>query len=370
MKNTLLILVLISSSFFGFGQEQSFPKFEMDVNCYSSSIKSQGRTGTCWSFSASSFLESEYQKKTQKEIDLSEIFTVRNIYFDKAEKYLRYHGLNNFSQGSLGHDVIRSYHENGIVPESVYSGLLEDSVHNHSAMANELKGFLDSMLANKPIEADWKKGFDAILHKYIGTPPEMFEYEGVLYNPQSFAKKFIGLDKENYIGFTSFTHHPTYSKFDLEVPDNYSHGLYHNLELDDLIDVMNEALKQGYTIEWDGDVSEKGFRTRQGVAVWNNDSADLSKLPVLPNEGTVSANLRQELFDNHKTTDDHLMHIVGLAHTPEGKTFYLTKNSWGTRAGNGGFMYMSEAYIKMKTVCIIINEKAVPAKIKAQLKDI
>jgi len=367
LKQLFVLSFALSFSLSLFAQGRALPSFEVDATCYSSPIKSQGRTGTCWSFSTSSFLESEYQKKTGKEIDLSEMFTVRHIYVEKAQKYLRYHGLSNFSQGSLGHDVIRSYNQYGIVPESVYSGLKRDSIHNHSVMEAELKRYLDSLLRNKPIHPEWKRGFDAILDRHIGTPPEMFEYQGVLYNPKSFADKYVNLDDEKYIGLTSFIHHEKYSKFTVEVPDNFSDGQYFNVELNELIRAMDNALEMGYTVEWDGDVSERGFNTRFGVAVWNNDSAALSMLPAIPEEKEVNAELRQALFDSHKTTDDHLMHIVGIAHSPDGRKFYITKNSWGTRAGINGFMYMSEDYVKMKTICIMINQKALPKNLSNRL---
>lgn len=362
--SSLLIIILCSSSF-----ALAQIKFEPISTCEASSVKSQGRTGTCWSFSTSSFLESEFTRIHGKEVDLSEIFTVRNIYLEKAQKYLRYHGTCNFSQGSLAHDVINSYTAYGMMPEEAYSGRNSEGKHNHTALEKELKSYLDSMLKTKPIQEDWKVGFVEIMDAHLGAPPAMFTYEGVLYNPRTFTEKYLKLNMEDYVGFTSFIHHDFYDDFILEIPDNFSNGEYINLPIDELMAVIQRSLMNGISVEWDGDVSERGFMMRKGVALFNNDTNDLKKLPILPKEETSSAKLRQELFDAHITTDDHLMHITGMAKDENDMVYYRTKNSWGNKLGFDGYIYMSDAYMRMKTVSVVVHKDAIPGEILLKLKD-
>lgn len=368
MKLKSIFFILLSfCTWISYGQEVIYPTFEIKTSVKATEIKSQGRTGTCWSFSTSSFLESEYMRINGKEIDLSEMFTVRNTYLDKGEKYLRYHGTCNFSQGSLAHDVINSYKKYGMMPESAYSGLHNDTIHNHTLMEKELKAFLDSTLRSTPIDLNWREGFIAIMDAHLGGPPAMFMYEGVLYTPLSFADAKLKLNVDDYIGLTSFARRPNFSKYVIPIPDNFSDGVYVNLSLDDFMLTIDNALEKGYTVEWDGDVSETGFSGKYGVALYTNDTEKLSQLPLLPQEDEVDDHVRQEQFDNHLTTDDHLMHITGIAYSPEGKKFYVTKNSWGTKSCNEGFMYMSEAYVQMKSISIYIHKDALPPRIKANI---
>jgi len=364
-------LIYLSMLFFplvSIAQNEGKAQLSTVLSCDATSVKSQGRTGTCWSFSTTSFLESEHLRKTGEVLDLSEIYTVRKIYVEKGEKYLRYHGTCNFSQGSLGHDVIHSYKKYGMMPESVYDGMNGDTMHNHSKLVPDLKQYLDSILANTPISPTWKIGYNAILDKHLGILPDMFEYDGKMYNARSFARNVVGLDDEEYVGFTSFTHQDPHEEVIVEVPDNFSNGRYFNLSLDEMMTVMEHALSKGFTIEWDGDVSEQGFSTRSGFAVFTSDTAALKRLPELPAEDDANAEKRQELFDDLTTTDDHLMHITGISRAEDGTKFFITKNSWGTRAGIDGFMHMSENYVKMKTICIIVNKNAVPLHILDLMK--
>ncbi|MFT5156728.1 MAG: bleomycin hydrolase [Bacteroidia bacterium] len=332
------------------------------TQCPASSVKNQGKTGTCWSFSTSSFIESEVQKVIGQDIDLSEMFTVRNIYMEKAEKYVRYHGGSNFSQGSLGHDVFASFLKYGAMPEEAYPGKAKDSIHNHRVLEKELKSYLDQMIQAKQIDPHWKAGFAAIIDKHLGEVPAVFKYKGQSYNAKSFAE-MLELKPSNYIGITSFTHQPLYQNVVVEVPDNFSDGKYFNTTLDEMMETMNYALKNGYSIEWDGDVSEVGFQARSGYALMTTDTAALMKLPILPPEQMVNAFLRQAAFDNYSTTDDHLMHVVGLVLSEDGRKFYITKNSWSEKMGIEGYVLISEAYMRMKTVCIYVNRKGVPEEL-------
>lgn len=338
-------------------------------NCEATIVKNQGRTGTCWSFSTSSFIESEVLRTQGKTIDLSEMFTVRNIYLEKAINYVRYHGTVNFSQGSLAHDVLYSYEKYGMMPEVAYSGMNGAKYHDHSKMEGELKAYLDTLLAHKPVEPHWKQGFTDILDKYMGPVKPMFEFEGQTYNAQSFAQQVLKLDVEDYVGITSFTHHEYYDDFVLEVPDNFSRGEYNNLPLNEMMTILNDALAAGYSVEWDGDVSEIGFGRKSGFAVYTEDTAAMNNLPVLPAEMPVSQDLRQAEFDNQNTTDDHLMHITGMVKSADGRVFYVVKNSWSEKAGIEGYALMSESYMKMKTISIMVHKSAIKKSMRKKLDD-
>ncbi len=325
-----------------------------DIEC--TDVKNQSRTGTCWSFATSSYIESELLRQGKGQHDLSEMFVVRNIYEDKAKNYVLRQGKANFSQGSLSHDLIRIMDAKGVMPESVFSGLLPgESKHNHSEMEAGLKGFLDGILKSKSLSKKWKTAFTSILDTYMGSAPEKFSYNGKEYTPISFRNE-LGLKASDYISISSFTHHPFDTSFILEIPDNYSNGSFLNVPLHQLVEITDKALKKGYTIAWDGDVSEKGFDAKQGIAVLPKDPAreDLFSLPG--EEIKVNQELRQEHFESYSTTDDHLMHIVGKAKDQNGNEYYIIKNSWGEISDYKGYLYMSKAYFEMKTVAIMVHK--------------
>jgi bleomycin hydrolase len=362
MKN-IAIALLLSLPFLGQSQINTSPFiFKIETNLQATDVKSQGNTGTCWSFSTSSFIESEILRKSGKKVDLSEMFVVRKIYMEKAILYLRYHGMANFSQGALAHDLFHVLKTYGMMPEEAYSGKLEaTSGHNHVELEKVLKNYLDSILKITPLEPHWKDHFEALLDKYLGVCPALFTHKEKTYNPISFAAS-LEINPDDYIGFTSFNHHPFYKSFNLEIPDNFSRGNYMNVPMDQLIEIIYSSLMKGYTVEWDGDVSEPGFARKGGAAVLLNKGETIGD--SLPREYLPNQELRQATFDSHETTDDHLMQITGIATDQKGKRYYITKNSWGANAGINGYVYMSENYVKLKTVSIFVHKNTIPPLIK------
>lgn len=331
-------------------------------------VKSQDKTGTCWSFSTTSFIESEILRTSGKILDLSEMFTVRNIYLDKAERYLRYQGKAQFSQGSLSHDVFTAYDKYGMMPETAYPGH-KNGKHDHTELEVRLKKYLDSIVSSGAVNLLWQQRFEAILDHYLGPVPEHFDYEGKSFTAVSFASEVLKLSTKDYVGMTSFTHHPFDVFMVVEVPDNFSDGIYFNVPIDTLMAVMKKSLDEGYTVEWDGDVSEVGFMADEGIAIFISRTLPNKKQPLhqIPEDST-SQELRQLAFDTYSTTDDHLMHITGMAKSPQGKLFYMVKNSWGPDAGIDGYMLISEAYMKMKTVTIYVNKSVLTANIQKLLE--
>ncbi len=354
MKISGLILSALALSLSATAQYQ----FTDLIDIERSEIKNQERTGTCWSFATSSFLESEIMRIHGEMVDLSEMYNVRKIYEDKAWNYVMRQGKANFSQGALAHDVLRCVDMHGLVPQSAYAGLPPtDDMLNHSELVASAKGFLDGVLKSGSPSIHWKSALNGILDVYMEEDLESFTFEGKDYTPESFAKK-MKINPEDYRHFTSFTHHPFQDEFILEIPDNYSNGSFENLPLDEFMKVVDKALKKGFTIAWDGDVSEKGFSSKNGIAILpaNPDREDLFETPG--EELEVSQASRQANFEDFTTTDDHLMHVVGMAKDQDGTVYYIIKNSWGDRGPYSGYLYMSAAYFKMKTVAITLHKDA------------
>ena len=338
---------------------------EQELAC--TSVKNQQRTGTCWSFTTISFLESELLRLEEEAYDLSEMYMVRTIYKDKAQNYMLRQGKANFSQGSLSHDVMRALKMGGAVPESVYSGKKAgDQYHDHSEMEAALKGMLDGIRQQKRLSTKWKGAFEAVLDYYMGAVPKEFTWEGETHTPTSFAAS-LPIKPDDYVTLTSFNHHPFYETFVLEIPDNYSNGSYFNVPLDELQAITDYALSSGYTVAWDGDVGEKGFSARAGLAIMpvdeNNDK--MFEQPV--EEIDVTQENRQRAFESYATTDDHLMHLTGVAKDQNGKTYYITKNSWGEISPYEGFLYLSAPYFRMKTVGVMVHKDAIPRDIAEKL---
>jgi len=358
--------------------------FTIEISLPATSVKDQHRTSTCWSFASTSFIESELLRTGKGEYDLSEMFFVRKAYEMKAEKYVRLHGLANFYQGGLAMDVMQIWKEYGILPNEAYDGLtIGDSLPVHGEMDAVLKGYVDQVLKNRnrKLSPVWKQGFDATLDAYLGEVPQEINYKGASYTPQSFAAE-LGLNADDYVSIASFTHHPFYEKFLIEIPDNWLWSSIDNVPLDEMMAVLDHALENGYTICWDADVGEKSYDWKRGIALMpSTEIEDLSGLErarwdelseskqqalfydfsTPKKERSISQEIRQEMFDNYQTTDDHLMHITGSARDQNGNKYYLVKNSWGT--GNHiykGYHYVSESYMRAKTIFFMVHKDAVP----------
>lgn len=351
-------------------------EFQVVVDAEASAVKSQGRTGTCWSFATTSLLESELLRMGKEPVDISEMYFVRMNYPQKVANYLRLHGNAAMGQGSLGGDVLRAVRLYGVVPEAVYGGRLYGAEeHDHSELHSVLKGTADVLIESRQLTPVWPDAVDGVLDAYLGEPPETFTYNGRSYTPHSFAAE-LGIEADNYIELTSFAHHPFYTSFAIEVPDNWARNMSYNLPLDQLIAVMDHALENGFTVDWDGDVSERSFCQNKGVAVWplkgwaDRDAEERNALCSVPeSELDVTQGLRQAGFDNHTSTDDHLMHITGIARDQHGTKYYITKNSWGLSGPKDGFIYMSEAYVRAKTISVVLHRDALPADVAGRLEE-
>lgn len=363
MKIRLLILSFLFMTV-TYAQEKSddIPhKFEIVKKVETSSVKSQGRTGTCWAFGTTSFIEAELIRMGKGELDLSEMFFIRMDYPLKSQKYISRHGLANFGPGGLGHDVMNTIRKLGFMPESFYGGKLVDSTkYNHSEMHGILESMLKSVVAQKSgnITPLWKKAFNATLNVYLGEVPKTFVYEGTEYTPKSF-KEYLEFNPDNYIELTSYSNIPFYEKSILEIPDNWSNGKYYNIPIDELMSLMDNSIEMGYSFLWDGDAGRDYFY-RSGYAVIPLDGWD--KKDEVEKEKIITQKMRQEAFDSQLATDDHLMHITGLAKNQNGTKFYYTKNSWGDKGFNG-YWYMSESYVKLMTISIMVNKDVIPQKL-------
>lgn len=325
---------------------------EADVTC--SPVRSQDKTGTCWCYAGTSFLESELMRRSEGTHDLSEMFVVKNIYRDKALNFVLRQGKANFSQGALAHDYLNAIEKYGIVPEEVFTGkTIGETAHDHSEMEVMLKGMLEGVVKQKRLSPRWNTAFDRVLDVYLGESPDVFQYRNATWTPEDFARS-IEFDADDYVAFTSYSHHPFYEPFVLEIPDNFSNGSFMNVPVDDIIEIIDTAIDDGFSVMWDGDVSENGFSANRGIAVLPADKkAKGLKGPV--EQMNVTQELRQERFLSYSTTDDHLMHLVGRATDQMGNKYYLIKNSWGKIGPHKGYLYMSEAYVRLHTLAITLN---------------
>lgn len=352
-------------------------------------VKNQANTGTCWCFATTSFIESELLRMGKGEYDLSEMWIVRNNYVDKLKDNFNHQGNGNLGQGSLAHDFMIEFAQNGIVPDEAYTGL-NYSMPNHNH--NELNAFINAIgkvAVDRRRESDqYMTIVDEVLDTYLGKKPETFVYKGVGYTPKSFAKS-LGINPDDYVEITSFTHFPFYQKGPVPVPDDWRHVDMYNVTLDELIQVMDYSLNNGYTVAWDGDVSERGFAHGKGVAVipeiqdtdtWT--SAEKKKYGPMSTEDRsteaykfnqpfpemkISQDYRQIGFEDKSTTDDHLMHVTGIDKDQNGTRYYITKNSWGTNNPLGGYLNMSESYVRAKTIFVMVHKNAIPPEIRSKL---
>lgn len=387
MKTFILSCMLAFSVSTAFGQGYQFTEV---VTVPATPVKNQAATGTCWCFATTSFMESELLRMGKGTYDLSEMFIVRQKYKNQLQdNYLR-RGNGNIGQGSLSHTFMNAYRQVGIVPEEVYTGINYDSErHNHSEMVRYMHAIADVAVKTKQRSPEYDKLIANLFDTYLGKLPEKFTYKGKEYTPKSFAES-LGLNMDDYIELTSFTHHPYYVKFDVEVPDNWEHSLMYNLPLDEMMETVDYALTNGYTVCWDGDVSEKGFSFTNGVAInpevkkvedlSNTDRARFEKLGEKERleevfkferpypEIKVTPEVRQAGFESFVTTDDHLMHVTGITKDQNGTKYYITKNSWGTdRNKFGGYLNMSESFVRAKTIYVMVHKDAIPKAIKGKL---
>lgn len=366
MRKLLFLLTFLSTLYTTAQKAYTFTEI---IDLETTPVISQGATGTCWSFSTSSFLESEIIRLSGKHIDLSEMYTVRNTYPKKAENFVMRQGKAQFSEGGLAHDVINSVRDYGLVPQEAYNGLLGESTsHNHAEMVAVLEAMVKTYAANpgRKLSSNWTKAIAAVLDVYLGENTMSFAYNGKQYTPTSFLA-MTKIVPEDYTTITSFTHAPFYESFILNIPDNWSNGSMFNVPLDEMMQTLDNALKNGFTVELDCDVSERTFSSKHGVAVIPASSDNNTKaLEGVYPEQIITQEYRQTEFENFTTTDDHLMHITGLLKDQNGTTYYKVKNSWGTdesRNANGGYVFFSEAYMRLKAISIMIHKDALPKTI-------
>jgi len=388
MTKFTFLLLFCTLAYFVSGQDNDTTKkekkgyeFTVIKEINTTSVKDQHRSGTCWSFAATSFIETELLRQGKEAPDLSEMFAVRKCYEEKADKHVRMHGKSYFTGGGATNDVLDVLTKYGAITNEAYSGLQYGSDgHVHGEIDKLLNAYISALITNpnKELSVAWKNGYKGILDAYLGVVPEKFQYKGNEYTTEEFSKKFVPLNAKDYVYLTSFTHHPFGIEFILEVPDNWSNQKFFNIPIEELVAVVDNALENGYSVCWAADVSEKGFSWKNGLAIVpETDIKEMSDSEQLKwealtkeeldkqiysfdnpvTEKKITQLLRQIEFDNYKTTDDHLMHITGIAKDQNGNKFYKVKNSWGNKNQKyDGYLYVSEAYLKLKTINILLHK--------------
>lgn len=389
MKKLLISVAVFAFAIASFAQAPGY-EFTTVVSHKATPVKDQSSTGTCWCFATASFMESELLRMGKGEYDLSEMFIVRQKYMNQMEdNYLR-RGKGNIGEGSLAHTFKNAYKQVGIVPEEAYSGLIDgNKEHNHGALSRYFKALVDANIASKKRTPQYYALINNLFDTYLGKLSKKFTYKGKEYTPQSFTES-LGLNMDDYIELTSFTHKPYYEMFSPEVPDNWENQPMYNLPLDELIETIDYALNKGYTVCWDGDVSEQGFSFKNGIAInpqvedvkdySTTDRARFEKMPKYQRmdevfkfehpypEINVTPEIRQDGYEKFVTTDDHLMHITGIVKDQNGTKYYITKNSWGAESNkSGGYLNMSESYVRAKTICVMVHKDSLPKELKKKL---
>lgn len=371
-------------------EKDSLPEkfiFTKGIDLPATPVKDQSASGTCWSYATTSFIESELIRLTKDTFDLSEMFFARKAYEAKAIHYVRLHGTANFGEGGQAHDVMNVIRKYGMVTDAAYSGLANGQTKPvHAEMDAVLKAMVEAISKNPAgkLSTEWINAISGVLDVYLGKVPATFGEANT--TSLEFAKR---INPDNYIEITSYTHHPYYSTFTLEVPDNWSGDTYYNVPLEELLQIMNFALDKGYTIAWDGDVSDKGFSHKNGIAIVpeinidNIPASERSKWDKLTEkerkaqfyaftkpvpERNITPEIRQAAFDNFSATDDHLMHITGIVTDQNGERYFRTKNSWSAESNpEGGYLNISEAYVRLNTIAIMVHKDSVPKEIRKKL---
>ncbi len=393
MRKLLLSTLLVSLCSLSIAQEKSEKettgyKFTDVKRLPVTYVKSQDNTGTCWSWSSLSFFESEMIRAGKDSVSLAPMFVVWNAYDYKAEKYVRMHGHVNFAQGGAFADVLWTLRERGFMPLEAYKGLeYGEDKHRHGELEAVLKAYVDAVVENENgrLSTAWRKGLDGVLDAYLGVKPNEFTYKGKKYTPRTFADNVTGLNPDDYVCLTSYTHHPFYTKFAIEVEDNWLGEQNYNLPLDEFMDVLDKAIDNGYTFAWGADVSERGFSRKHGIAVSLDEKAIskdiegsdkmtrrekdeiLYSFKTVQPEITVTQEMRQKSFDNYETTDDHGMHILGKAVDQNGNKYFIVKNSWGDYGDYKGYIYVSYPYVAYKTMNVMINKNALSKELRKKL---
>lgn len=345
---------------FGFQTVKSLPV---------TSVKDQAKSGTCWDYAGISFVEAEMLRMGKKPVDLSEMYVAYKAYQGKADKYVRLHGNMSFSPGGEGTDVLDVIRLYGAMPQEAYVGLTDgETSNNHDELHKALSAYVKEVASTRTIRGDWKKGYDGILDRYLGVLPSEFTYQGRKYTPRTFADKVVGINPGDYMYFMSWTSEPYYEKAHLLVPDNWTWEKYYNVPLDDMMRTLDYALENGYTAIWSADMSEAGFSVPLGIAVVPENGKDSLLFDGPKPEKAITEQMRQRAFDDYSTVDDHAMHITGVARDVNGRKYYIVKNSWGTAKGFSGMYYASEAYVRYKTICIVLHRDGVPSDVKGKLK--
>ena len=354
-------------------------KFTIIKENGATSVKDQGSSGTCWSYSGNSFLESEMIRMGKQPIDLAEIFTARMSYHDKAKLYVLNNGTGiTWGEGGALHDVINMFRKYGIVPQKTYTGLVNGQTRNNFAeMSEVIKEMLNVYAKNpsKKLSANWLDNIDSMLDAYLGKIPETFTYNNKKYTPKTFAKEVVGINPDDYVEISSYKDYPYYKPFVLPVPDNWSHDRVWNVPMEELTTIIDYAIKNGYTVGWATDVSEPYFSYKNGIAYVPNinlNNIDAETKANLFNgpkpDKVITEDMRQDALNNLTTTDDHGMQITGLAKDQTGKEYYIVKNSWGSTNDYKGYLYATKPYVQFKSTAILVHKDGIPKDILKKLK--
>ncbi|MFD2743482.1 MULTISPECIES: C1 family peptidase [Sphingobacterium] len=350
-------------------------QFTQVLNLENTPIKDQGSTGTCWSYSGNSFLESEMIRMGKAPVEISQIYTARQTYIEKAKNYVRLHGDQAQGEGGQVHDVLTIFKKYGAVPKEVYSGLQDGQTRNNfGEMTPILHNMTENVAKSKKPNPNWIQAYTGVLDAYLGKVPESFDYNGKNYTPRTFADQVIGIKPADYVAISSFEAYPYYESFVLLIPDNWSFERFHNVQINDLTDIIDQALSKGFTVAWATDVSEKSFSWRNGVAyvpekpfekMTATEQAEMFNEPKA--EATITPAQRQAAFDDYSTTDDHGMHIVGMVKDQNGKEYYTVKNSWGESNDYKGYMYVTKEFVRYKTISLLLHKDGISKTMKSKL---